>query len=741
MDKNKFLNYVKDLDFSGISVTEIYNKISNAAVSMLNLKRRECRYATYISIEYLVGNVFYNNLMALGVLEQVTEILEKKGVNINIFEEIEDAALGNGGLGRLAACFLDSAAAKGYPLYGYGIRYKYGLFKQVIEKGCQTEYPDDWQKYGDPWSIKKEEESRTIHFKDYDVKAVPYDMLIIGKRINALRLFEAEGEKAKEICEYLYPPDDTEQGKLLRIRQEYFLSAATIGELIDRHISKYNNILSFSKYNCIQLNDTHPVMAIAEFIRILTSIYNIGFDDAVKAAKKSFNYTNHTIMPEALECWDYKLIEQILPDIANVLIKLHNYSQAEWNNISCQKDEMNSMAIFYDNKFSMANTAVYIASSVNGVAEIHTEIIKKQLFSAANKYYPSKFKNVTNGVTHRRWLQLCNKELSALLDDSAGKWRDNIHLLKNFIVSDNNIKEFKKIKALKKRQLADYILKRQGIKIDSESIVYCHIKRLHEYKRQLMTAFAILCIYYDIKTGKLTDFYPSTFIFGGKAAAGYFRAKGIIKYINEIADMINNDAANDKIKVVFAENYNVSYAEKIIAGSDVSLQVSTAGMEASGTGNMKLMMNGAVTAGTMDGANIEIVQKAGKQNNYIFGATVEDIEKLVGTYCPVSFLEKNPKLKYVVNTLIDGTFSDKGKGWFEEIYNSLTKTIWHRADNYFVLYDLPAYVETLLKVNEDYKQKDKFAIKAINNIANSGYFSSDRTIAEYAKDIWKIDSV
>ena len=740
MNKEEFINALKSLDVKNKDVKTLYNEISSLAMQCAGeiTPTAGKRNAWYLSMEFLIGRSFYNNLMELGVLEETRKILADKGVDLNVFEEIEDAALGNGGLGRLAACFLDSAAGLGLPLHGYGIRYKYGLFKQAFENGCQIELPDDWQRFGDPWSIRRENEKRLIKFADMQVYAVPYDMPVFGKRINRLRLFEAEGsEEAKKISEYLYPADDTEEGKLLRIRQEYFFSAATVAELIDSFVKQHGrNFENFSRYNVIQLNDTHPVMAIAEFVRILTTVYKVSFSNAMRFAHESFAYTNHTVLPEALETWREEYVRKILPDIADIMIKISLY--ATRNQAMCSKQQKQEMAIYKGGCFYMANLAVYVAKSVNGVAKLHTEILKNSTFRTANGVYPDKFQNKTNGITHRRWLQLCNSELSEMVDCAIGKkWREDISLLSGLkAFTQEKAEEFIKVKSIKKRQLLKYIAEKEGIDIPENFIVYSQVKRLHEYKRQLMTVLAILELYYGLKDGTIKEFQPSVFVFGAKSAPSYRRAKAIIKFINEIAQRVNSDGeTNSKLKVVSVCNYNVSYAEKIVAGTDVSLQVSTAGLEASGTGNMKFMMNGAVTCGTMDGANIEIVELAGRENNYIFGATVEDIASVKANgYDPKEYL--TGANKRAVETLVDGTFSDGGTGAFKELYDSLLN--WYEPDQYFVLLDLKSYVNTLLKINSDFKERESFAVKQLENVANSAYFSSDRTIKEYAKDIWDI---
>lgn len=744
MEKALFLHDLKELDIQNKDVITLYNEISAIAMKyaggIKEVKGKPCAY--YLSMEFLIGRSFYNNLMELGVLDETKKILAEKGVDINVFEEIEDAALGNGGLGRLAACFLDSAAGLGLPLNGFGIRYRYGLFKQAIENGFQVELPDDWQRFGDPWSIRRDAEKRLIEFADMQVYAVPYDMPVYGKRINRLRLFQAEGSaEAEKISEYLYPADDTDEGKILRLRQEYFFSAAAVGELLERHVKQFGkDFNNFSRLNVIQLNDTHPVIAIAEFIRLLTDKYNIEFVEALSLAKQTFAYTNHTILPEALECWKEEYVRKILPAIADILIKISIFAMRDYQRLGCTKEQVFELAVYKSGKFYMANLAVYIAKTVNGVAKLHTEILKKELFKTVHKIFPYKFQNKTNGITHRRWLELCNPELSSLIDETIGsKWRTDISQLNklNGFTADT-VNKFIEVKLIKKKQLLKYIAEKEGIEIPANFLVFAQVKRLHEYKRQLMTAFAVLELYYGIKSGKLSNIHPCAFIFGAKSAPSYKRAKAIIKFINEIANKINSDTqTNNLLKVVFVQNYNVSYAEKIVAGADVSLQVSTAGLEASGTGNMKFMMNGAVTCGTMDGANIEIVEYAGRENNYIFGATVEKTAKLKSDgYNPTKYASK-PEHRKAVESLINGTFSDGGSGEFKELYDSLTiGASWHSPDNYFVLYDLNSYVQTIVKICKDYTDTQSFATKQLMNVANSAYFSSDRTIKEYAQDIW-----
>lgn len=749
MDKNLFLQELKKIEADRKDVVELYNEISDLAMHYIKADEKPNRCAHYLSIEFLIGRVFYNNLLEMGVLDETAAILKAKGIDISLFEEIEDAALGNGGLGRLAACYMDSGASVGIPLYGYGIRYKYGLFRQQFENGFQKEIPDDWQRFGDPWSVRKESEKQIVHFADMDVISVPYDMPIIGKRVNTLRLYQAEGnEFAEKISSVLYPPDDTDEGKLLRIRQEYFLSASAVGDIVREYEKRHGaDYRCFAAENSIQLNDTHPVFAIPELIRVLKE-KGLTYLASLKIAEKVFNYTNHTILPEALEHWNVRLLKKILPEIADILVSINTTTRSRHRRQGYTPEESAATSIYVHARrsISMANTAVFVANRVNGVAEIHSEIIKQNLFAAEYAHHPEKFENVTNGVAQRRWLQLANPELSALLDKQIGSgWRDRFEDLEklNAILSEESVlSNFIKVKEEKKAQLFRIVEKTEGITIEGERVLYAQVKRLHEYKRQLMTAFALLRLYYDLKEGKIAHFTPSVFLFGAKSAPSYFRAKGIIKYINEIIKKINADPeTNGRLKGIFVTEYNVSYAEKIVAAADVSLQVSTAGLEASGTGNMKFMMNGAVTLGTMDGANIEIVEKAGEENNYIFGARVNEIEKLRRNgYDPTDYLEKQPAWKKVLHTLINGTFSDEGQGYFKELYNSLTVgASWHKPDHYFIFRDIEEYYQTILKANADYHNRKVFAQKQLKNTANSYYFSSDRSILDYAKKIWFLE--
>ena len=735
-------------------------------------KHNSERRAYYFSAEFLMGRMMYNNLYCLGILDEVTKLLKKKGIDINVFEEIDDAALGNGGLGRLAACYLDSAATQEVPLDGYGIRYKYGLFKQLIEDGYQVEVADNWQRFDDPWCVRKEDEAVTVSFKDQTVKAVPYDMAVIGCKtdnINTLRLWQAEAvnefdftafnnteydravkEKndAENISKVLYPNDNKYEGKVLRLKQQYFFCSASLQDIMRRYKAKHGTDFShFAEENAIQLNDTHPVSCVPELVRLL-QLEGMGFDEAFEIARKTCSYTNHTVLSEALEKWSADLMTQVIPEIYDIICLIANKCQEELIAKGINNEMRAKMRIIDGNAVHMARLATYAGTYVNGVAQLHTEILKADLLKEWYQVYPERFLNKTNGITQRRWLGLCNPELSELITDKVGSDDWLIDLSKLSVLNDcldaRTINKFNKIKAKKKVQLAEYIKKMDGFDVNPDTIFDVQVKRLHEYKRQLINAFSIMAIYFRIKEGKLPNWTPTTFIFGAKAAPGYARAKAIIKYITEIANLVNNDPdTKDKLQVYFISNYNVSYAEKIVVAADISEQTSTAGLEASGTGNMKFMLNGAVTLGTWDGANIEIAECAGVENEYIFGARVEDIDRLKKEgYNPAGLLEQNPELKRVINTLIDGTFDDdgaQGEGSFRELHHALTKgTHWHDPDHYFLIQDLPDYIETKIRANADYADRKEFGKKCLLNVANAGKFSSDRAILEYANEIWHV---
>lgn len=766
------------------SIHEMHNVVAQVVISQITDRWNEAnknfyknRHAYYLSAEFLMGRAVQNNLICIGIFDEVKDALNEIGFDINQFEEIEDMALGNGGLGRLAACFLDSAATCDIPLNGYGIRYKFGLFKQAIEDGFQKEYADNWTAFGDEWSLRRFEDSVKVKFDDMEVVAVPYDMPIIGygtENIGTLRLWQSEAVNEFNFelfnnCEYdeaikekteaenisagLYPNDNTEAGKVLRYRQQYFFTSASIQDLLKKYKAEYGN--DFSKLvelNSIQLNDTHPVVAIPEFIRIMTTENNVSFDEAFIMAKEVFNYTNHTVMAEALEKWNIELVEKYTPEVFAVIEEINKRLIKELKKLKVKKKDIAKYEIISDGQVHMARMATYIGKYVNGVAEIHSEILKKDTLKEWYDIYPDKFQNKTNGITQRRWLACCNPELTELLtrlvgDDSFLKDLDKLKNIERYADDDSVIKEYIEIKKKKKRQLIEYIEKHEGIRLEEHFIFDIQIKRLHEYKRQFMNVLSILDIYYRLKAGEIKDFTPTAFIFGAKAAPGYARAKAIIKLINEISNLVNNDPeTNDRLKVVFVQNYNVSYAEKLIPGANVSEQISTAGTEASGTGNMKFMLNGAVTLGTYDGANIEIVREAGEENNYIFGAREEEILAIKEGYNPKEIYENDEHIKKVIDSLVDGTFDDgmedeEGtiEGSFFELYNSLLEgTSWHKPDHYFILQDFNRYFEARMKLNKDFKDEMSFARKCFINTANAGFFSSDRTIREYAKDIWRI---
>ena len=744
--------------------------IMKQAVPVMAKSAPKGRSASYFSAEFLVGRAVYNNLMCLGLLDDAEALLNSAGASLCSLEEIEDAALGNGGLGRLAACFLDSAASMKLPLTGYGIRYKYGLFKQSIVDGFQKEDADDWTKFGDPWSKRVEKDAVKVHFSTGDVMAIPYDMPIFGYKngfAGTLRLWQAEPVKefdfdafnrqdymeacraqieAENISRTLYPNDDARPGKLLRLKQQYFFCAASLHDLLKKHLKAGRKIEDFAEYNSIQLNDTHPTISIPELIRLLMTEYGVSFEKSLEIAQKTFNYTNHTIMPEALEKWGTDLMEELLPQVYSVILRINEAFIADMYRRNMPREQIDQMKMVSGGVVHMAKMAIYCSSCTNGVARIHTEILKHNALPEWYELYPERFQNKTNGITPRRWIALCNPELSAQITDLLGDegWITDLSRLKElekYAGDPAQLDRFSRIKSAKKATLAEYIAEHDRTAVDADSIFDIQIKRLHEYKRQLLNAFSIMYIYFGIKDGSIKDFYPTTFIFGAKSAPGYARAKAIIKYINEIAALVNSDpAVKGLINVVFVQNYNVSYAEKLVTAADISEQISTAGTEASGTGNMKFMLNGTVTLGTYDGANVEIAEEAGIENNYIFGARVEELEKIMPSYDPRKIYASDPQIARVLDTLIDGTFSDGGSGAFRELYYALLDgASWHVPDHYYLLGDLHSYVEAKLKANADYRDdRAGFLRKCWINMSNAGKFSSDRTIADYAKEIWRI---
>ena len=780
MDKNVFIEkFTGKLpkDIKAATPQQLHNALGETVIELFsdrwNTSRQQHlskRRAAYLSMEFLVGRAVYNNLLVLGIYDEVEQAFSELGLDLADLEEIEDAALGNGGLGRLAACFLDSAATLSLPLDGYGIRYKYGLFKQSIVDGFQREDIDDWTRYGDPWSVRCDEDTVLIEYNGQTVKAVPYDMPIFGFRtenVGTLRLWQAEPVKefdfdifnkqdyleaskekifAEDISRVLYPNDDTDDGKKLRLKQQYFFSCASLTDIIKKHKARFGTLDNLADYISVQLNDTHPVISIPELIRQLVDNEGYTFEAALEMAKKIFNYTNHTVMQEALEKWRTDLVEELLPRIYAIIIQINEALIADMYAAGVEKDKTNRIKIIKGDLIHMADMACYASSHINGVAEIHTQILKDSVLADWFSLYPERFRNETNGITQRRWIALCNKELSALITELLGSddWINDLDKLKElskFADDENVLRRFIDIKQGKKQQLADFIKAHDDITVSPDSVFDIQIKRLHEYKRQLLNAFSILWLYYGIKDGSIQNFKPTTFIFGAKSAPGYRRAKAIIKFINEVGRVVSEDTdTRDLIKVVFVQNYNVSYAEKLVAAADVSEQISTAGTEASGTGNMKLMLNGAVTLGTFDGANIEIVQEAGEENNYIFGARVEDLEKIVPEYDSRKIFSEDAMIRKVVSSLIDGTVSDGGSGDFRELYMALLDgASWHAPDHYYLLGDIKDYVEKKLRCINDYSSdRIAFAKKQWLNMCNAGKFSSDRTIADYAENIWGI---
>ncbi|MDR0818555.1 MAG: glycogen/starch/alpha-glucan family phosphorylase [Oscillospiraceae bacterium] len=718
--------------------------------------------ACYFSAEFLIGRVVTGNFYNLGKTDCLTNLSSE-------LEDVEDVALGNGGLGRLAACFLDSAATKGYPLDGFGLRYHYGLFKQGFNDGFQTESPDDWLKYGDPWSIRREDEKLQIRFGGQTVWAVPYDMPIIGyggKTVNTLRLWQSEPiiglefsafdrqdyasafkeqNEAFAISATLYPNDDTDDGKRLRLKQQYFFSSASLRSLFYRHTQSGGKPEDFAEKFAIQLNDTHPTVAIPELLRILVGENEMDFEQAFSVAQKTFAFTNHTIMEEALEKWSTELFSSTLPDVYPYVVMLQNKLRRDLHTKGIY--DYNGYNLIDNGRVNMARIASYVSHSVNGVAAIHSEILKATVLKPWYTIYPERFSNKTNGITQRRWLGLCNPGLSKFITERiGGDWITDLDELKKLIpyADDvNSLRQLNEIKRENKVRLADYVRTREdGFTLNPEFAFNLQVKRLHEYKRQFLNALSILDIYYRLKRGEInkSEFSPTAFVFGAKSAPSYRRAKGIIKFVNEIARTVNSDTdVNNLLQILFVRDYNVSYAEKLIPAADISEQISTAGTEASGTGNMKLMLNGAVTLGTYDGANIEIVAESGEENNFIFGARVEDINAAASSYSPVKIYENNSRVRKVLDTLIDGTFSDGGTGIFRELFDSIIKgASWHKPDQYYLLLDFEPYADAKLRAIKAYPDRIAFAHMQLLNIANAGKFSSDRTISQYAEEIWGV---
>ena len=760
------LKYTYDVSLTEATPQELHEALGHSVMmaiadnwSHAKRTRLEQRKAYYISAEYLIGRLVYSNMYNLGILDEMKELFAQRGVDLAVLEDIEDDALGNGGLGRLAACFLDSAASTNLPLSGYGLRYKFGLFKQRFDgNGSQVENADDWTKFGDPWSYRRYNHTVTVKFPEHTVLAVPYDVPVIGygtKNIGTLRLWQCEAEeeldfnafndqdymralnaknKAEDITRVLYPNDSTWEGKRLRLKQQYVLSSASLQDMLRTFKIAHGNDLSrFGEFYAVQLNDTHPAMSIPELIRLLMQ-EGMSFDEAFKVAQKTFSYTNHTVLGEALEKWPLNLMRSVVPQIADIICRIDHKMRTEIP-MDFQERRAKKLFIIDEDIVHMANLSIYVGSYVNGVAEIHSQILKDDCFKEWYHVFPERFQNKTNGITPRRWVGLCNPELTSMIREKVGgdfvKDLELISGLKEHI-NDETIEQFNAIKRTKKEQLCNVIAEKEGVMLNPDFMFDVQVKRLHMYKRQLMNILAVVDIYFRLKEGRLPDFQPTAFIFGAKAAPGYIDAKSVIRYINRVANMINNDpAVADKMKVVFVQNYNCSYAEHIIPAADISEQISPAGLEASGTGNMKLMLNGAVTLGTLDGANVEIAQEAGAENEYIFGHTVEQINAIKGSYNPQKYYNENADLRRAINTLVDGTVkTDDGmRNLFDQLLGN---------DQYYLLLDYASYVEAKLQANREYADRKEFGRKCLVNIASAAKFSSDRTIRQYAEEIWHI---
>ena len=757
-------------------------------------EKQDPKMVYYLSMEFLMGRALGNNIINLQAYEPVKEALEELGVDINAIEDQEpDAALGNGGLGRLAACFLDSLATLGYPAYGCGIRYRYGMFKQQIRDGYQIEVPDNWLENGNPFELRRPEYAKEVKFGGYvnvyvdengrsnfkqegyqSVNAVPYDLPVVGYGngiVNTLRIWDAQPVEcfrlesfdkgdyqkaveqenlARNIVEVLYPNDNHYAGKELRLKQQYFFISASVQEAVAKYMRKHGDIRRFHEKVTFQLNDTHPTVAIAELMRILMDEYYLTWDDAWTVTTKTCAYTNHTIMAEALEKWPIELFSRLLPRVYQIVEEINRRFVKEIEQIyPGNQEKIRKMAIIYDDQVKMAHLAIASGYSVNGVARLHTEILKKQELRDFYEMMPEKFNNKTNGITQRRFLLHGNPLLADWITFHIGpEWvTDLTRLTKLKVYADDEKakQEFMNIKYKNKIRLAEYILEHNGIEVDPRSIFDVQVKRLHEYKRQLLNILHIMHLYNQLKEHPEMPFYPRTFIFGAKAAAGYVNAKLTIKLINAVGEVINNDTSiRGKIKVVFIEDYKVSNAEIIFAASDVSEQISTASKEASGTGNMKFMLNGAITLGTMDGANVEIVEEVGEENAVIFGLSSDEVihYENFGGYDPMEIFNNNSDVRKVLMQLINGTYSRNDPDLFRPLYNSLLNTLsTAKADTYFILKDFEDYAEAQKKVEEAYRDEKGWARSAILNVACSGKFSSDRTIEEYVKDIWHLDKV
>ncbi|OFT49976.1 glycogen phosphorylase [Corynebacterium sp. HMSC06D04] len=764
---------------SAASQRKFWSGLSSAVVAEIadNWEATRAAYSAtrqqhYFSAEFLQGRALLNNLTNLDLVDEAKAAAKAVGRELSdVLEAEHDAALGNGGLGRLAACFLDSAVTQDYPVTGYGLLYRYGLFRQSFDNGHQKEQPDAWMENGYEFVIRRASDQRRVHFDDMDVRAIPYDMPITGygtDNVGTLRLWKSEPidefdydafnsqrftdaiverERVMDICRVLYPNDTTYEGKVLRVRQQYFFVSASLQQMIDNYIAHHGDDLrGFAKYNCIQLNDTHPVLAIPELLRLLLDDHGLSWDDAWKVVTETFAYTNHTVLAEALESWEVSIFQKLFWRIWQLVEEIDRRFRLDMEARGIDSQRIEYMAPVSNGQVHMAWIACYAAFSINGVAALHTEIIKADTLYEWHELWPEKFNNKTNGVTPRRWLKMCNPRLAKLLTKQSGsdEWVTDLSSLASLTQLSENKKVLRKLMEVKhknKVDFAEWIMQHQGAEVDPDSIFDVQIKRLHEYKRQLLNALYILDLYFRIKEDG--ESVPKrTFIFGAKAAPGYVRAKEIIKLINSIAELVNNDEdTRDVIRVVFVENYNVSPAEHIIPAADISEQISVAGKEASGTSNMKFMMNGALTLGTMDGANVEIVEAVGEDNAYIFGASNEELPALRESYNPGELYESVSGLKRVLDALNNGTLGHENSGMFGDLRSSLLDGQGiHAQDTYYVLGDFDSYRKTRDRMAQDYVDAPlDWAKKAWLNICLSGRFSSDRTIADYAAEVWKLD--
>ncbi len=792
---NMRMLYRKDIEEA--TVQQIYQALSYSLKDYIvdmwidthkAIRKEDAKTVYYLSMEFLMGRALGNNIINLKALPVVKEVLTELGVDLeNIEEEEPDPALGNGGLGRLAACFLDSLATLGYPAYGCGIRYKYGMFKQKIEDGFQVEKPDNWLKDGYPFEIKRAEYATEVKFGGYvkmvkgadgrerftqedalSVRAVPYDIPIVGYDngvVNTLRIWDAEAindfnldsfdkgdyqraveqeNLARTICEVLYPNDNHYAGKELRLKQQYFFVSASVQRAVSKYMETHDDVKKLYEKVCFQLNDTHPTVTVPELMRVLLDDYTLTWDEAWEVVSKCCAYTNHTIMSEALEKWPIDLFSRLLPRIYQIVEEINrrfvNQIREKYNN---DPKKVESMAILYDGQVRMANLAIVAGYSVNGVARLHTEILKNEQLKDFYQLWPEKFNNKTNGITQRRFLLHGNPLLADWVTQKVGEgWITDLSKISGILKyagDDDELIALADIKNQNKKRLAKYIKEHNGVDIDPDSIFDVQVKRLHEYKRQLLNILHVMYLYNELKSNPYMDICPRTFIFGAKASAGYRRAKAVIKLINNVGEVINNDPSiNGKIKVVFIENYRVSNAEMIFAAADVSEQISTASKEASGTGNMKFMLNGAITLGTMDGANVEIVEEVGQENAVIFGLSAQEVIDFEHNhqYNPRDIYNSDGRIKKVVDQLVDGTYTNEDANLFRELYDSLLN-----VDQYFILKDFASYADAQKRIDEKYRDAKEWTKSSLMNIAKSGKFSSDRTIEEYVQELWHLSKI